>query len=132
MRVVQPHTVRDAGAPGASHRSRSGSIGAVLRSIPGQVGTAIGMSASVAEYQRMQRELFGLLHAFVVLNDTARRILVAMAPLPASIVVNRLGVSQTGIVRKPDPAARRRRARCDSGTWAVSIRRRDSASWRKP
>jgi len=80
------------------------SIGAVLRSIPGQIGTAIGMSASVAEYQRMQRELFGLLDAFVVLNDTARRMLVADGAAAGKIVVNRLGVCQTGIVRKPDPA----------------------------
>jgi len=80
------------------------SIGAVLRSIPGQIGTAIGMSASVAEYQRMQRELFSLLDAFVVLNDTARRMLVADGAAAGKIIVNRLGVSQTGIVRKPDPA----------------------------
>jgi glycosyltransferase involved in cell wall biosynthesis len=79
------------------------SIGAVLRSIPGQIGTAIGMSASVAEYQRMQRELFGLLDTFVVLNDTARRMLVADGAAAGKIVVNRLGVSQTGIVRKADP-----------------------------
>ena len=31
------------------------------------------MSASVVEYQDMQRELFGLIDAFVVLNETARR-----------------------------------------------------------
>ena len=79
------------------------SIGAVLRSIPGQIGTAIGMSASVAEYQSMQRELFGLLDTFVVLNDTARRMLVADGAAAGKIVVNRLGVSQTGVVRKPDP-----------------------------
>jgi glycosyltransferase involved in cell wall biosynthesis len=79
------------------------SIGALLRILPGRVGTAIGMSASVAEYQRMQRELFSLLDTFVVLNDTARRMLVADGAAAGKIVVNRLGVSQTGIVRKADP-----------------------------
>lgn len=78
-------------------------LSALLRVIPGRVGTAVGMSASVAEYQKMQRELFGLLDTFVVLNDTARRMLVADGATAEKVVVNRLGVSQTGIVRKPDP-----------------------------
>jgi glycosyltransferase involved in cell wall biosynthesis len=78
-------------------------LSALLRVLPGRVGTAVGMSASVAEYQGMQRELFGLLDKFVVLSDTARRMLVADGASAGKVVVNRLGVSQTGIVRKPDP-----------------------------
>jgi glycosyltransferase involved in cell wall biosynthesis len=61
------------------------------------------MSASVVEYREMQRELFGLMAAFVVLNETARRMLIADGAPADKIVVNRLGIGQTGIVRKPDP-----------------------------
>jgi glycosyltransferase involved in cell wall biosynthesis len=58
------------------------------------------MSASVVEYRRMQHELFGLLDAFVVLNDTARRMLVANGSPADKLVLNRLGLSQR-TARKP-------------------------------
>lgn len=74
-----------------------------LRVLPGRIGTSIGMSASVVEYQDMQRELFGLMDAFVVLNETARRMLIADGAPANKIVVNRLGIGQVGIARKPGP-----------------------------
>jgi glycosyltransferase involved in cell wall biosynthesis len=78
-------------------------LSARLRATPGRVGTSLGMSASVAEYRDMQRELFGLMDRFVVLNDTARRMLIADGAPADKIVVNRLGIGQKGIVRKPCP-----------------------------
>ena len=47
--------------------------GNVLRRLPGAVGTALGMSASVAEYMAMQRELFELVDAFVSQKRTYDR-----------------------------------------------------------
>jgi glycosyltransferase involved in cell wall biosynthesis len=92
------------------HEAAARAIGAlpvplsvVLRALPGRVGTSLGMSASVAEYQDMQRELFGLMDTFVVLNDTARRMLIADGAPAEKVVVNRLGIGQKGIVRKPSP-----------------------------
>jgi len=78
-------------------------LSSLLRALPGRVGTSVGMSASVVEYRDMQRELFGLMDTFVVLNDTARRMLIADGAPADRIVVNRLGIGQTGIVRKPGP-----------------------------
>jgi len=74
----------------------------LLRRIPGRVGTTLGMSASVVEYAQNQRELFGLVDAFVVLNETARRMLTANGSPANKIVLNRLGLSHT-VTRKPAP-----------------------------
>lgn len=69
-------------------------ISATLGALPGRIGTALGMSASIVEYGSMQRELFHLVDAFVVLNETARRMLIANGSPAAKLVVNRLGVSE--------------------------------------
>lgn len=84
----------------------------VLRQLPGRVGTTLGMSASVLEYSAMQRELFGLVDRFVVLNDTARRMLVANGSPAEKLVLNRLGLSHR-TARKPsaDAAPTRRPVR---------------------
>jgi hypothetical protein len=52
-------------------------LGETLRVLPGKAGTVLGMSALVVEYQKMQRELFEIVERFVVLNETAYRMLVA-------------------------------------------------------
>src|SRR5205814_6461494 len=71
-----------------------------LGALPGRLGTTLGMSASIDEYQQLQRELFRLLDRFVVLNETARHMLIADGAPAAKIVINRLGISQRGVVRK--------------------------------
>ena len=81
-------------------------LGALLRTLPGKLGTVLGMSALVVEYQRMQRELFDIVERFVVLNETAYRMLLADGSPAAKLSINRLGVSQTGVARKPDPDQR--------------------------
>ncbi len=75
----------------------------VARHFPGRLGTTLGMSASVVEYQAMQRELFTLIDRFVVLNETAGRMLVANGSPASKLAINRLGLSHRGIVRKPGP-----------------------------
>jgi glycosyltransferase involved in cell wall biosynthesis len=87
-------------------------VSQILRQLPGRVGTTLGMSASVLEYAAMQRELFGLVDRFVVLNDTARRMLVANGSPADKLVLNRLGLSHR-TARKPsaDEAPTRRPVR---------------------
>ena len=54
----------------------------------------------------MQSELFTLVDRFVVLNETARRMLVANGSPASKLVVNRLGVSHPVSRVKPGPAER--------------------------
>jgi glycosyltransferase involved in cell wall biosynthesis len=77
-----------------------------LRHLPGRVGTTLGMSASVREYEAMERELFELVDWFVVLNDTARRMLVSNGSPSAKLVLNRLGLSHSRVTPKPHPDLR--------------------------
>ena len=78
-------------------------VSARLARIPGKIGTALGMPASVREFQHLQREMFELVDRFVVLNDTARRMLIANGSPADKLVLNRLGLGQTNVVRKPAP-----------------------------
>jgi glycosyltransferase involved in cell wall biosynthesis len=82
------------------------SFSKALRHAPGRVGTTLGMSASVAEYQEMERELFDLVERFVVLNETARGMLLSNGLPDDKLFLNRLGLSHTGVGRKPSPEAR--------------------------
>src|SRR5262249_36529243 len=79
------------------------SLSRPLGELPGPAGTALGMPASVREYEAMQREMFSLVAAFVVLNDAGRRMLLANGSPGDKLVLNRLGVSFTGAPRKPAP-----------------------------
>ena len=63
------------------------------------------MAASVREYERLQREVFGIVDRFDVLNETARRMLVANGSPAEKLVLNRLGLSHTDVTRKPAPEA---------------------------
>lgn len=78
-------------------------LSAGLGAIPGRIGSTLGMSASVRDFQTLQTELFGLVERFVVLNDTARRMLVANGSPAEKIALNRLGLSHTNVTRKPAP-----------------------------
>jgi glycosyltransferase involved in cell wall biosynthesis len=77
---------------------------ATLGRLPGRIGTTLGMRASVGEYAQMQAELFELVDAFVVLNESARQMLIANGSPAAKIVVNRLGLAH------PVPAHARERS----------------------
>ena len=69
------------------------SVSAALQHLPGRLGTALGMPASVEHYEAMPHELFSLVERFVVLNETGRRMLVSNGSPAEKIVLNRLGVS---------------------------------------
>ena len=81
-------------------------LGETLRVLPGKVGTVLGMSALVVEYQKMQRELFEIVERFVVLNQTAYGMLLADGSPAEKLAINRLGVGQLGVTRKPGPDER--------------------------
>ena len=76
-------------------------VSRVIGNLPGRAGTALGMAASVDGYQAMQREMFALVEAFVVLNETGRRMLISNGAPAEKLLLNRLGVSSTSIARKP-------------------------------
>ena len=78
-------------------------ISAGLGRIPGRIGTTLGMVASVREFQTLQREMFELVERFVVLNDTARRMLISNGSPAEKLVLNRLGLGHTNVTRKPAP-----------------------------
>ena len=84
-------------------------LSAALQYLPGRAGTALGMPASVREYEAMQRELFTLVDRFVVLNETGRRMLISNGAPADKIVLNRLGVSHAAAAPKPaaDPRSGR-------------------------
>jgi len=82
------------------------SLSATLGRLPGRIGTTLGMAGSVREYETMQRELFGLVDRFVVLNETSRRMLVSNGSAREKIVLNRLGVSHMRLTPKPGPDLR--------------------------
>src|SRR5262245_17836251 len=79
-------------------------VSRALEDLPGRVGTALGMAASIDENQAMQREMFALAERIVVLNDTGRRMLVANGSPEGKLVLNRLGVSYSNLAPKA-PAA---------------------------
>lgn len=81
-------------------------LSAGLGVLPGRTGTTLGMVASVRDFQALQAELFRLVERFVVLNDTARRMLIANGSPAEKLVLNRLGLSYTNVTRKPAPEIR--------------------------
>ena len=78
-------------------------LSAGLGVIPGRVGSTLGMAASVRDFQALQAELFGLVERFVVLNDTARRMLISNGSPEEKLALNRLGLSYTNVAQKPPP-----------------------------
>ena len=81
-------------------------VSTMLRRLPGRVGTSLGMAASVVEYSSMEWEVFDLVERFVLLNETARRMLLSNGFPPEKMVLNRLGLSHKNVTRKPGPGAR--------------------------
>jgi glycosyltransferase involved in cell wall biosynthesis len=94
-------------------RAIAGVVGALpigvsraLEDLPGQIGTALGMAASIDENQAMQREMFALAETAVVLNETGRRMLVSNGSPGAKVALNRLGVSCPNLAPKAPAAVR--------------------------
>lgn len=74
----------------------------VTERLPGRWGTLFGMPNVIARNRRMQRELLDATDAFVVLTGWAFRAIVANGGPSEKVRLNRLGVSATGIARKPE------------------------------
>ena len=81
-------------------------LGRVAAVVPGRLGTALSMSDLIAWNQSLQRETLELVDGFVVLTDEAFQMLAHNGAPPDKLRVNRLGISQNGIRRKPGPEQR--------------------------
>jgi glycosyltransferase involved in cell wall biosynthesis len=78
-------------------------ISGVANSLPGKIGTALGMSDLIAFNQRQQADMLQLVDAFVVLTSWAFDKLMANGAAREKIRLNRLGVRELPSVRKPSP-----------------------------
>ena len=85
------------------HRGAPALAGAALASLPqtfshagatlpGKIGTALGMTDLIERNMRRQRAMFEAIDAFVVLTDHAARIVRTNGAPDGKVVVNRLGV----------------------------------------
>ena len=85
-------------------------VSGLANSLPGKLGTALGMSNLIAFNQSQQDETLALVDKFVVLTSWASETLLANGAQPAKVSLNRLGVRELPSARKPDPD--RRPTRC--------------------
>jgi len=77
-----------------------------LRRIPGKAGSALGMAALIAHYQRQQDRLLQSVDRFVLLTSWAAQIVAANGAPPSRLALNRLGCQVSSTARKAGPAAR--------------------------
>jgi glycosyltransferase involved in cell wall biosynthesis len=78
----------------------------LARSLPGPVGTALGMPDLIARNQARQREMLAEVDRFVVLTGWAMGALEANGFTQSHLALNRLGMSQDKATAKPGPAER--------------------------
>jgi glycosyltransferase involved in cell wall biosynthesis len=76
-------------------------VSELLGVIPGRLGTALGMSGSIARDRIRARQLSALVDRQVVLNETARRIIAANGLPTERVELNRLGTDHGSEGRKP-------------------------------
>lgn len=72
----------------------------------GKLATMLGMPALIEDNIALQRRMLDLVDAFVVLTDQAALIVARNGCTIGKLNVNRLGISQTNIERKPGPERR--------------------------
>ena len=82
------------------------SLGRPARSLPGKLGTALGMADLIARNQAMQREMLRLVDRFVLLTEWALEAAAANGAPREKLALNRLGLSHGKIVPKPGPSER--------------------------
>ena len=75
----------------------------LLGTLPGPAGSALGMRSLIAHNRQQQERLANLVDRFVVLTDFARTALAATGFPPDKLHLNRLGMSQREVHRKPSP-----------------------------
>ena len=78
-------------------------IGRVARSLRGRLGTALTMSDLITRNQAAQREMLETVDKFVLLTGWAVEAMVANGAPRDKLALNRLGLSDEGIIRKPGP-----------------------------
>jgi glycosyltransferase involved in cell wall biosynthesis len=71
--------------------------------LPGKIGTALGMSGVIRRNQQRQTEMLNLVDKFIVLTRYAFDVLIANGAPAHKVALNRLGVSQSNLVRKYGP-----------------------------
>jgi glycosyltransferase involved in cell wall biosynthesis len=72
----------------------------------GKLATMLGMPALIEENISLQRRMLAAVDAFVVLTGQAARIVALNGVPPGKLIVNRLGLSQVDVERKPDPTVK--------------------------
>ena len=78
-------------------------LGAPARSLPGKLGTALGMTDLIARNQAMQHEMLRTVDRFVLLTEWALEAAAANGAPREKLALNRLGLSHGKIVPKPGP-----------------------------
>ncbi|MFQ5668583.1 MAG: glycosyltransferase [Candidatus Binatia bacterium] len=78
-------------------------LGRVAGRVTGRVATALGMRTLIIRNQAMQREMLSAVDKFVLLTQWAQDAVVANGAPTQRLFLNRLGVSQENITRKPAP-----------------------------
>ncbi len=71
--------------------------------VPGRCGTLLAMPHFVARNRRMQRELLETVDRFVLLTRQALEVVAANGGPRGKLALNRLGLSQPNVTRKPGP-----------------------------
>jgi len=102
------------GAPalvGAALANIPAAISHAAAALPGRVGTALGMADLITRNLERQRAMLDAVDAFVVLTDQAAHIVRANGAPASKVVVNRLGVREDVIDRKPERTAPHRGVR---------------------
>jgi glycosyltransferase involved in cell wall biosynthesis len=79
-------------------------FGRVSRRMPGRLGSALAMPDLIRHNQSLQRRLLAAVDGFVLLNRRARDVIAANGGPRQKLVVNYLGLSQTGYTPKRGPA----------------------------
>jgi glycosyltransferase involved in cell wall biosynthesis len=78
-------------------------VGRPARSLPGPLGTALGMGDFIARNQARQREMLRIVDRFVLLTEWALEAAAANGAPREKLALNRLGISHGKIVPKPGP-----------------------------
>jgi glycosyltransferase involved in cell wall biosynthesis len=94
--------LEDRGAPRplAHAMALAGRSVAFAANLPGRAGTAFGMPALIEWNLQRQRRLLDVIDRFVVLNERARAIVLANGGRADKVVVNRLGVGFTRVMKR--------------------------------
>jgi glycosyltransferase involved in cell wall biosynthesis len=81
-------------------------VGGALGRLPGRLGTALGLSSQIVANKRRQAAMMETIDRFVLLTQWAFDAAAANGCPREKLSLNRLGLSQTNVIRKPGPQER--------------------------